>query len=266
VSEIADIARKFNSLASSLDQTRAENGGLYRQIQSLQEDERREVARELHDEAGPCLFGITANAESINTLTAALGRDKGEQIRKRTAEILSITDRLKSMNRALLKRLHPVSIGKIPLPGLIRDLIYDFERRHPAVNIACSVGPFARSYGEKIDLIVYRSVQEALTNAIRHGQASNIVVELREEQELNLEAGNVANVISLRISDDGIGIKSGTQAGFGLSAMRERVLSARGSLAVEGHNPRGTTIAVKIPGFASEPKDIVVSEDDRVTA
>jgi two-component system sensor histidine kinase UhpB len=134
------------------------------------------------------------------------------------------------------------------------------------VNIACSVGPFARSYGDKIDLIVYRSVQEALTNAIRHGQASNIIVELREEQGADWETRDAANVISLRISDDGIGIKSGTQAGFGLSAMRERVLSARGSLAVEGHNPQGTTISVKIPGFASEPKGLVVSEDHRVTA
>lgn len=114
VGEIADIAVKFNSLASSLDQARAENGELYRQIQSVQEEERREIARELHDEAGPCLFGITANAESIATLAQRLSEEEASKIGKRVDEILSITGRLKAMNRALLKRLHPVSIGKVP--------------------------------------------------------------------------------------------------------------------------------------------------------
>ncbi|HML28155.1 MAG TPA: histidine kinase [Hyphomicrobium sp.] len=240
VSEVADIAVKFNSLATSLDQARTENGELYRQIQSVQEDERREIARELHDEAGPCLFGITANAESINSLANSLPAGSAESIRKRTDEILSIASRLKAMNRALLKRLHPVSVGKVPLSALLQDLVYDFERRHPNVRIGFSVAPFLRAYGERIDLTVYRSTQEALTNAIRHGCATHIVIELREENGED-------PIIALRISDDGTGLKPDTQAGFGLSAMKERVLAAGGSLVIEGHEPHGTTLSVKIP-------------------
>lgn len=266
VVEVADISQKFNSLAVSLDQTRAENGELYRQIQSVQEDERREIARELHDEAGPCLFGITASAESINKLAGNLDDEPARQIGRRTDEILSITDRLKAMNRALLKRLHPVSIGKVPLPALIKDLVYDFERRHPEVRIVAEVGPFVRAYGEKIDLTVYRATQEALTNAIRHAQAGNITIELGEEPRRagrSLQDSDI--LISLRVSDDGIGFKPGVNAGFGLSAMRERVLSAGGTLAVETRNPRGTAISIKIPAQPSEPKRLLVSEAPRIT-
>lgn len=245
VSEVADIAVKFNSLAASLDQAREENGELYRQIQSVQEDERREIARELHDEAGPCLFGITANAESISRLVDALGEGSAEPIRKRTDEILSISSRLKAMNRALLKRLHPVSVGKVPLSALIQDLVYDFERRHPNVRIGLSVAEFIKPYGERVDLTVYRSTQEALTNAIRHGRATHIVVELREETSQSPDGSY--EVIALRISDDGVGLKPDVQAGFGLSAMRERVLASGGSLVIAGHEPHGTTISIKIP-------------------
>ncbi|MFA5956362.1 ATP-binding protein [Hyphomicrobium sp.] len=249
VSEVADIAMKFNSLAASLDQARAENGELYRQIQSVQEDERREIARELHDEAGPCLFGITANAESIGSLTNSLAAKDGDSIRKRTDEILSIATRLKAMNRALLKRLHPVSVGKVPLSALIQELVFDFERRHSNVRVGLSVAPFIKAYGERIDLTVYRSTQEALTNAIRHSRASHIVVELREES-----TGDGANhgVIALRISDDGVGLKPDNEAGFGLSAMRERVLASGGSLVIAGHEPHGTTISIKIPLWQSD--------------
>ena len=80
--ELAVITERFNTLAGALDTARVENSRLYRQLISVQEEERREIATELHDEAGPCLFGITANASSIQTsptssLTAAPPRFPG---------------------------------------------------------------------------------------------------------------------------------------------------------------------------------------------
>jgi two-component system, NarL family, sensor histidine kinase UhpB len=244
VNEVADIATKFNSLAVSLDRTREENGELYRQIQSVQEDERREIARELHDEVGPCLFGITANAESIATLANALPNQNARQISKRTDEILSISSRLKAMNRALLKQLHPVSVGKVPLSALIQDLVYEAERRHPNLRLSFSSRTQIQGYNERIDLTVYRAAQEALTNAARHAKASRIVIELQEEADKS--AGN-GFLITLRVSDDGTGISPQADEGFGLSAMRERVLASGGSLSVEGHMPHGTTVEIKIP-------------------
>ncbi|MBS0235321.1 MAG: HAMP domain-containing protein [Proteobacteria bacterium] len=266
VSEVEEITRKFNSLAATLDHAREENGELYRQIQSVQEDERREIARELHDEAGPCLFGITANAESIGSLANSLVPEQAEPIRKRTDEILSIATRLKSMNRTLLKRLHPVSIGKVPLSALIQDLIYDFERRHPNVRIGFSGAPYIKGYGERIDLTVYRSTQEALTTAIRHGKAAHIVIELRVENTGSAGHEGNSSAICLRISDDGVGLEPDTQAGFGLSAMKERVLASGGSLVIAGYEPRGTTISIKIPLSSAEQNSGITDPFSRASA
>ena len=90
---------------SALDLAREENSGLYRQLISVQEEERREIANELHDEAGPCLFGITANASSIQTIADQLNGPRTPEINHRVGEILGIVERLKLMNRALLKKL-----------------------------------------------------------------------------------------------------------------------------------------------------------------
>ena len=72
VKELAVITERFNTLAGALDTTRNENSRLYRQLITVQEEERRQIANELHDEAGPCLFGITANASSIQNFAEQL--------------------------------------------------------------------------------------------------------------------------------------------------------------------------------------------------
>ncbi len=244
VREVADIAKKFNSLATSLDQARAENGDLYRQIQSVQEDERKEIARELHDEAGPCLFGITVSAESITNLATNFPGPTASAIERRVDEILSIATRLKRMNRALLKRLHPISIGKVPLTSLVLDLVSDFETLNPGIRFRTSIAPSDANYGERVDLTVYRATQEALTNAVRHGKARTVIVSLADRR-----TSPQTSELLLSISDDGVGMGRETKAGFGLSAMRERVLSAGGSMEISQLQPKGTLLSIKIPAL-----------------
>jgi two-component system sensor histidine kinase UhpB len=255
VHELAEISQKFNSLAASLDQTRDENGTLYRQMMDLQEEERRQIARELHDEAGPCLFGITANTESIDRLTSDLPASEASRIRNRTAEILAVVERLKSMNRTLLRRLRPISVGKVSIHGLITELIRDFERRHPDVRFISTAEIFSRSYGDTVDLTVYRCVQEALTNAIRHGHATSCIVHLEEAiaPDGGASSGKPIRIL-LTIRDNGTGLKPGTEIGFGLAAMRERVLSVGGTWSVGENWPSGTMITVKIPAALDESR------------
>jgi two-component system sensor histidine kinase UhpB len=181
VKELALITNRFNTLAEALDVARKENSGLYRQLISVQEEERREIANELHDEAGPCLFGITANASSIRSISDQLPGPRTAEINHRVGEILGIVERLKLMNRALLKKLRPGSHGRVGLGELINELIAGFERRRPGTHIVYSAGRLAQSYGEPIDLTLYRCVQEGITNAIRHGRARNLIVNLVEE-------------------------------------------------------------------------------------
>ncbi len=248
VKELAVITNRFNTLAEALDVAREENAGLYRQLISVQEEERREIANELHDEAGPCLFGITANASSIQTIADQRGGARTSEIAHRVGEILAIVERLKLMNRALLKKLRPGSHGRVTLAELIDELIAGFERRHPGTHISYSAGRLAKSYGEAIDLTLYRCIQEGIINAIRHGKASNLNIDLVEEAGHRRDgAKRQRAALRLTLSDDGKGIDPATPKGFGLTTMSERVKSLDGSCVIEGEPDKGTTIRVEIP-------------------
>jgi two-component system sensor histidine kinase UhpB len=247
VKELAIITGRFNTLAGALDTARDENSRLYRQLVTVQEEERREIANELHDEAGPCLFGITANASSIQNLADQMPDKRSAEISRRVGEILSITERLKLLNRALLKKLKPAPLGRVKLAELLDELIAGFQRRHPDTHVAVTIGKLADSYGEAIDLTLYRCIQEGITNAIRHGKAQTLTIDLAETPAIKRIAKKPRATLALILSDDGKGMAPATPKGFGLTAMSERVRSLGGSCVIESSPAHGTTVHVEIP-------------------
>lgn len=257
VREIAAIADRFNTMAEALEKAHAENGRLYQHMIGLQEDERRQVANELHDEAGPCLFGITANASSITRLASRMPQPGAGQITARVDEILSITERLKTINRDLLRRLRPVELGRISLNELIGSLVGGFERRHPDVQFSLTAGPLERTYGEPVDLTVFRCVQEALTNAMRHGRPTRVDIELGEQDSSPVPAGDASGngrKLRLVVHDNGGGFPRSAAPGIGLTAMRERVRTIHGTTFIDT-SPSGTTISLLVPVYAgSDPE------------
>ncbi len=257
IKELAVITQRFNTLAVALDTARDENSRLYRQLITVQEEERRTIANELHDEAGPCLFGITANASSIQNLVDQLPDKRTAEISRRVGEILSITERLKLMNRALLKKLRPGPLGRVKLAELLDELIVGFQRRHPGTEVQTSLGRLADSYGEAIDLTLYRCIQEGITNAIRHGYAEHLTIDLAEEPAARRNGKRPSAKLALCIGDDGKGIAPETPKGFGLTTMTERVRSLGGSCTIESAPLKGTMLHIEIPvqrASAEKPK------------
>lgn len=254
VKELALITARFNTLAGALETARDENSRLYRQLVNVQEEERRAIANELHDEAGPCLFGITANASSIQNLAEQQPDGRSAEISRRVGEILSIAERLKLLNRALLKKLRPGPLGRVKLVELLDELVAGFQRRHPDTRIGVSFGNLAESYGEAIDLTLYRCVQEGITNAIRHGRAKTLSIGLAEiPAPRRAGAKRPQARLSLEIGDDGKGIAPSTPKGFGLTAMTERVRSLGGQCVIESGSSKGTTIHIEIPVQRAAP-------------
>jgi two-component system sensor histidine kinase UhpB len=246
VREIGAITDRFNKLAAALGATRKENDKLYRDLVLVQEEERRLIANELHDEAGPCLFGITANASSIGKQCEHMAAGQSQQVANRIAEILSITERLKNMNRSLLKRLRPVALGRISLTELITELMGEFERRHTGTRFLCTTQGLAKSYGEQVDLTLYRAIQEGVTNALRHAQATEIVVGVAQDAPGGDSDGTPAKIV-LSLADNGKGVTPSTQTGFGLRTMRERVRAQGGTFSLTPNVPVGTVINITIP-------------------
>lgn len=252
IRELAALADRFNFLAEALGRARAENARLYEQLITVQEDERREVASELHDEASPCLFGITANAFSIEQLASKRKDKRTNEIKSHVSEILKITEHLKAMNRVLLKKLRPIALGRIPIADALTDLTNELAQRFPDVEIDHAINVDAKSYGEKIDLALYRCVQEGVTNAIRHGRAELVQVILMEKPAGTDRTGaRLPATVQLTISDDGRGISADTPIGFGMTVMRERIHALGGNCAVQTAPSQGTTLKVMVPLEAS---------------
>ena len=245
--ELGAIADRFNSLAQALDALRAQNASLNRRLITAQDDERRHTALELHDEVGPCLFGLKANATSIATLSA--GKDvPSAGVAERAGEMLAIIDHLQSLNRSLLNRLRPMALGQVPLADLLSEVVRERARQQPDLRVRFAPGPSQASYGEAIDLTVYRCVQESLTNAIRHAQAMSIDVSFGETDD-----GSASRSLSLQIQDDGRGIDPAAPRGHGLLGMQERVQALGGDCLVESAHGGGTCVRIAIPIVRTSP-------------
>ena len=236
--ELGAIADRFNSLAQALDALRAENAALHRRLITAQDDERRHTALELHDEVGPCLFGLKANASSIATL-AGERADAAAGIAERAREMLDVIDHLQAINRSLLGRLRPMALGNVPLGDLLSEVVRERARQNPDIRMTFAPGAVRASYGEPIDLTIYRCVQESLTNAIRHAQATRVDIALGEAKG--------TPTLRLLVEDDGRGIDLLAPRGHGLRGMQERVQALGGRCAIEAPPRGGARICIDIP-------------------
>ncbi|MGU3359900.1 ATP-binding protein [Methylobacterium sp. M6A4_1b] len=240
--ELAAIAARFNRVAEALSETRAANGRLNRQLLSAQDDERRRTALELHDEFGPCLFALEATAASVVRMAEAEAAPDRARLKQRAQDIASIVGQVQTQNRDLLNRLRPHALGQVPLPDCLDLLLRDFRRRHAGTRFAGSFDGLARGYGDVTDLTVFRCIQESMTNAVRHGRASNVTV-----RALDAAAGVPGGrALHLTIRDDGSGITPEHGLGLGLSGMRERVEALGGTFRLDNAQP-GAVVRILIP-------------------
>jgi len=246
VKEIALITDRFNGLAGNLDSAREENSQLYRQLITTQEQVRRDIAHELHDEAGACLFGIAANASSIKTFAGRLADEHTSEIDGHVGKILSDADRLKTMNREILKQLRPGPIGQVGLSQLIKELISGLQRAHHDCRILATIGDLAKSYGEGTDLALYRCVQEGVGTAIRKGKAKTVYVDIAEAPGRGArKAARPTLRATLRF--DGAGFPGSKPKDLTIATMAERVRALGGSCVVRNSKTKGTTIRIDIP-------------------
>jgi two-component system sensor histidine kinase UhpB len=255
--ELAAITDRFNALAQALEGARAENDALTYRLITAQDDERRRTALELHDEVGPSLFGLKVNAGSIATAAAGLPHPLSDKLAGPAHDMLAIIGHLQTINRSMLNRLRPMAIGQVPLQDILADLVNDRARQHPQLSFSLSAVELRSSYGDSIDLTVYRCMQESLTNVIRHAQAKQVRIELGERPPTGQDA--VVH-LQLAVQDDGCGFDFPATSGFGIRGMQQRVRGLGGRYTMESEPGRGTLVRILIP--LSEAKD---REDERQT-
>lgn len=234
--EVAVITDRFNRVAEALEEVRAANGRLNRQLLTAQDDERRRTALELHDEFGPCLFALEANATSVSRIAEDPGEPDRVRLAARAHDIGAIVAQVQALNRDLLNRLRPHGLGQVPLAGCLDLLLRDFTRRHPETEFSGTFEGLDQGYGDLVDLTVFRCIQESMTNAVRHGGARHVSARAEEDH------GRLRVVIR----DDGVGVPPDHGIGLGLSGMRERVEALGGDFHLDRDAP-GAVVRISIP-------------------
>jgi signal transduction histidine kinase len=195
-----------------------------------QEEERRALSRELHDEAGQSFSAIMLESENL------LDTQDGEQIRPHLESIRDLAQRGLAAARNMALLLRPSMLDDF---GLVPALNWQAKEaaKRTGLRIQVFETDLPRDLPEEHKTCIYRVVQEALNNVSRHAQASaaQVVVQLSDKG------------IDLRVQDDGTGFDAERIRGLGLLGMEERVHHLGGSFAVDSQPGRGTTLKIELP-------------------
>jgi two-component system sensor histidine kinase UhpB len=238
--EIAAICEKLNHLAGTLGDAVADKQQLAERVVSLQDVERKEIARELHDEFGPYLFALRAHATSLMRMADAAKPDVAG-LRKHGAAMLEQVNALQQFNRRVLDKLRPAGLSELGLSEALAALVRFWRDAHPGVSVETEISQSLGPVGETAELTIYRVVQEALTNAFRHSGATQVSVTI----EPVAGAGRVGRAARVRVSDNGEGLPSEHKLGLGMLGMRERVMALGGTMTVVSSG--GVTVEAVVP-------------------
>ena len=242
--ELAAICTKLNHLAATLGDAVEDKRQLAERAVSLQDMERKEIARELHDEFGPYLFALRAHAGALMRLSDFHQPD-ANALRKHGAAILEQVNALQQFNRRILEKLRPVGLAELGLREALGALLRLWGESHPDVTIDTSLSHSLDDAGETADLTIYRIVQEALTNVFRHAGATSVNVTIEPAEQPTGMHGS-RGCARVRISDNGRGIRPDHKLGLGLTGMRERILALGGTLSIASDD-RGVTVEAIVP-------------------
>jgi two-component system sensor histidine kinase UhpB len=213
--EIRRSCQATNELASRLKQLSQDNRNLLRKIVSLQDDERHELARELHDELGPLLFAIRANA----TVLAETVNDRDAQPGPSAQGILQAAEALQQVNRRILEGLSPLYVQDLGLEQSIQTLLRTAQSQAPNVKLTSKIDRRLNDIDGLLSQTAYRVIQEGVTNVLRHAQAT----------AMDVDAAVAEREVAIEISDDGIGLPPESAFGRGLTGMHERVRALNGT-------------------------------------
>lgn len=247
--ELAELSASFNRMAGSLAEVSRERSALLRKIMVMEEQTRRAIARDLHDEMSTYMVAMQPH---VAVLAAACRSEPGLARYSDSADALvGHLAQLLGRVRVQLESLHPVEIDALGLYNALRQLVEQRGAQAPRpLEIVLNLEGEAADAGHAVEASAYRIVQEAVTNAFKHSDCSRMLIGVSTEQ------GADGSVLKLDIWDNGSahGIPTGV-AGLGMLGMRERALALGGHCSAGPAAGGGWRVTVRLP-FARNEQEI----------
>ena len=230
LADITNVTRMQTQLANALE----ENRRLSQRSMQVQEEERRNLARELHDELGQSINAIKVDAVAIRD-----GSDNAAEVRRGAKAIIDVSGQVYDVVRSLLQRLRPVALDELGLRSAVEYGVGQWQRRHSAVRCDFTAQGELDGLSEEVNITLYRLAQECLTNVAKHAQAATVTIALAR-----VEGGEV----HFSFEDDGRGFDPGQRSqGLGLVGLRERVEALGGQFDLKSAPGHGVRVRASIP-------------------
>lgn len=237
-SQLADVTQRYNQLLAESKELKLEAQKLAHQILMAHEEERKEISRELHDELAQILTGINMRLAVIKETSKINDRNIIKNILKTQKMVEESVD----MVHRFAYRLRPAILDDLGLIPALRSYVKELQEQK-GLDIRFSASEEAETLDNMCRTVLYRVVQEALLNVVRHAEAQLVTVKIEK----------IHDQIRLEIHDDGRSfqvdsfLESKTHQHLGLLGMRERVEIAGGKFSIESEAGKGTTVRAEIP-------------------
>lgn len=268
---VMERTQELVSRNSELRQQVKENRNLTQKVLDIQEGERRNIARELHDEMGQALTAIRTDAKLLQQVA---DQDRSSMTYIAASAIDSTALRIYGVTYGLMRSLRPSALDDLGLVDALKQCVDSINLDSQGIELHLQLSGALNELPESISIHCYRMVQEGLNNCVKHAGASNLWLTVRLISEPVLEQdqsseywaseegphSGVANYLCVQIEDDGVGFATQqTSNGFGLIGMRERALANNGQFKLDSAPGRGTRIEIKLPvielGLESEEQE-----------
>jgi len=217
--EIVHLATAFNRMQEALSRAARENHRLAAQLENLAEEERTELARDLHDDIGPLMFALTAWATA-----ARLQEEAGDKNAARASlqSLESAAAALQSAMRDLLRRLRDSAPATTDLPAAVADLLEFWRGIQPKTCFSATIAAGTEGLSEPVRAALFRVAQEGVSNAIRHSTPSNVQIAVTMD----------ARAVTITVQNDGAAHET-VGAGLGLIGLEERLRALGGTLDID---------------------------------
>ena len=236
--ELEKISQQFNHMTQVLLETRTRNQLLTKRSLEIQEEERRNLSQELHDELGQTITAIKAVAVSISNKTTVEKR----YINSSVKTIVEYSDHVYQVAKNMMHRLRPSVLDEFGLVKALQNMIDEWNDNQDNIFCDFTFLDVPADLSESLKINIYRIIQESLTNILKHSNASQVTVAIKKDRLDNTER------INLKIEDNGIGIdQDKIIPGFGLLGMKERVEMNGGVFEFESSTGNGVKINIFVP-------------------
>jgi signal transduction histidine kinase len=228
--DVTDRHRSTEELEASRQQLRA----LASRLQKVREEERTQIAREIHDELGQALTGLKLD---IAWMKNRLPRD--HEVMAQCVSIIGRIDQTLNSVRRIATALRPSVLDQLGLAAALEWQGQEFRAR-TGIEVVMEISIDGAPIPDDLGSSAFRILQESLTNVARHARAKRVTIRLEQTPTL----------LTLEVADNGIGCSSGCFEGtksLGLIGMRERALACGGELKISGSLRRGTTVLLRVP-------------------